>query len=179
MSVGPSEDPSERAVAVLTEALTSGTLDQIGDRLIYGNPSGIRTLQELEELKALTLRIQAETRHKTEENRHKTERLEEELKSLKGRVEILTAASEGYMDIRARFIDVYKRDRHDETPRPVARSIIQAGNIAAHHGDAVGDALLYERRKRTDERVYIELYGFPPGAVLRISKSSLKAILER
>ena len=40
------------------------------------------------------------------------------------------------------------------------------GNLIAHVGDAIGDAMLFDLDKRTDRGVYRELYGLDAGQVL-------------
>lgn len=53
---------------------------------------------------------------------------------------------------------------------------IQTGNSAAHDGDAVGDAFLFECDKRTDRTLYRELYGLDADQVLRYRTHFYKKI---
>ncbi|KAI9790270.1 MAG: hypothetical protein M1816_005295 [Peltula sp. TS41687] len=79
---------------------------------------------------------------------------------------VLAIASKGYMEIRAIWLDVYKRDRRLQRKPNYA-----ADHGAAREGDPVSDAHLYERRGRTDELIFRELYGFAPAKVLKIYAS--------
>ena len=43
---------------------------------------------------------------------------------------------------------------------------IREGNIIAYEGDALGDAILFDRDQRTDKSIYRELYGLDYQQVL-------------
>ena len=81
------------------------------------------------------------------------------LLSLEGRVTNLSLVSEGYLDIRMRFLDNYnKKVKHN--PAFQKTSSIEIGNLRAHGGDAVVDATLFRDNKRLqDPETYEELYG--------------------
>lgn len=87
----------------------------------------------------------------------------EEILTLKSRVGLLVQSSDGYLTIRRRFLDVYKRDVLGELTGSKA---IQEGNSIAYEGDALGDAVLFDRDHRTDARIYRELYGLDYKQVL-------------
>lgn len=89
----------------------------------------------------------------------------QQLKFLNSRVDTLLQFSQGYMNIRRRFLDVYKRDiKH--LPGYELTKAIRSGNSVAHDGDAVRDAFLFENDKRTDRTLYRELYGLDADQVL-------------
>ncbi|KAI9834703.1 MAG: hypothetical protein M1826_000106 [Phylliscum demangeonii] len=67
--------------------------------------------------------------------------------------------------IRNRFMATYRRDVLQD-PTQGDRGVIKAGNAAAHHGDLLGDATLYERGLRADEGTYVSLYGLSWAKVL-------------
>ena len=70
-----------------------------------------------------------------------------------------------YLSIWRRFLDVYQRDiKGREDIR--SSKMTQQGNQKAHHGDALGDALVFDRDKRSDRRLYRELYGLSYEQVL-------------
>ena len=76
--------------------------------------------------------------------------------------------SYGYRDSRSRFLSCYKRrlGLHDGQDRP----IIDAGNTAAHGGDALFDASLYQRGVCSDYDSFARVYGFSYTVVLRIRR---------
>ncbi|MCJ1223923.1 hypothetical protein MMC12_000566 [Toensbergia leucococca] len=49
----------------------------------------------------------------------------------------------------------------------------QQGNQKAHHGDALGDALVFDRDKRSDRRLYRELYGLSYEQVLTFHSATV------
>ncbi len=87
--------------------------------------------------------------------------------ALGGEIRSLAAASEGYLLIRQRFLDTFRRDVLGDTSH---QSAIVAGNQAAHHGDAETDALLYEKWRRSDRHLYYRIYGLAPEQILSQSK---------
>jgi uncharacterized protein (DUF3084 family) len=92
-----------------------------------------------------------------------------QIADLQDRVEILATDVEGYHGIRHRFTDTHRRD----VPRNVTEqeSIrINEGNIAAHEGDAIIDAMLYITHQRDDEDVLISLYGLTADQIWFLSK---------
>jgi hypothetical protein len=82
-------------------------------------------------------------------------------------MEKLKAASIGYRKIRHRFIDTFKRDVHGYRG-PDGRKRIDEGNVAAHHGDAVTDALLYSLLERDDVKALEDLYGLSAPEIERL-----------
>lgn len=111
-----------------------------GERLVLGNLTGLGVLHSVQNLKEDNKRSRAENSSYQE----RTQDAQSNIETLKGQVRMLITASEGYMDIRARFLDIYKHDWLRELPTPTSRAIIPAGNAAAHKGDAVKDAMLYD-----------------------------------
>jgi len=82
---------------------------------------------------------------------------------------VLKGTSEEYFMIRKRFLDVYRRDILKEAEAQGTQAI-KDGNRAAHHGDAVGDASLYEFGLREDEFLLFDIYGFSAREILSLSK---------
>ena len=93
------------------------------------------------------------------ESKNNSATQEHNLLALQGQVTDLTSISQGYLDIRMRFLDNYnkkvKRDpAFQQTPA------IEIGNQRAHGGDARVDAALFRDQKRPDDpETYKELYG--------------------
>ena len=90
---------------------------------------------------------------------------QEEHNETKRQLKTLRQLLEGYLDIRRRFFDLYRRDiKHLKENK--STNAIREGNSAAHDGDAVGDAFLFECDKRTDRTLFRELYGLDVDQVL-------------
>ena len=81
-----------------------------------------------------------------------------QISSLESRVRQLVQSSEGYLSTRRRFLDVYKRDIKAMNELKGSKAI-REGCRTAHEGDALGDAVLFDRDQRTDRSIYRELYG--------------------
>ncbi|RPA94596.1 hypothetical protein L873DRAFT_1814133 [Choiromyces venosus 120613-1] len=114
----------------------------------------------------------------------KVNSLEGEVKDLKGEVNelrdhvsTLRLAGQEYRRVRNRFISTFKRDKLDGVTQSDI-DIIREGNITAHGGDAVVDALLYEGVEgRHDTYVFKELYGMHPSDVKKITHKETLDIL--
>lgn len=82
-----------------------------------------------------------------------------QLEFLNPRMDTLRQFSEGYLDNRRRFFDIYRRDiKHPKEQSEMA--------MQPHDGDAVADAFLFECDKRTDRTTFRELYGLEADQVL-------------
>jgi hypothetical protein len=99
-----------------------------------------------------------------ERNRSEIAALRDDVATLKNTVKIheqklsvLVTQHQGYLTIRQRFIDTYKRDVLQARPQATFHNI-QAGNRAAHGGDAVTDAYLYSAGLRQDETIFMRMY---------------------
>lgn len=68
-------------------------------------------------------------------------------------VEVLNEASIGYRQTRNRFLDVYRRDVIGDPDARLTKPI-SVGNAAAHNGDAVVDAYLYQLGERQDTMLF-------------------------
>ncbi|KAG0133744.1 hypothetical protein HOY82DRAFT_639467 [Tuber indicum] len=91
---------------------------------------------------------------------------------------ILREAGPEYKSVRNRYLSVFKRDILKEILKPWDRTIIEAGNVTAHSGDAVIDALLYDGIEgRPDTYVFEALYGLHPFDVKRITRNETIKIL--
>ncbi|KAI9812981.1 MAG: hypothetical protein M1826_002572 [Phylliscum demangeonii] len=122
----------------------------------WGNHKGLTILEKLEKVDDLA--AESATLKAT------VDRVTDELALVK-------ASSDGYLQIRNRFVAVYRRQvLKDATPDD--RGLVDVGNGAAHDGDPVTDALLYQRGIRSDDRTYASLYGITWAKVLSCSKLS-------
>ena len=140
----------------------------VGDILVFGNQTGYSVLLDRDDLRGEVGRIKEQMKaqnQKLEEQSHKLEELYQ-------RLAVVSSASEGYLKIRSRFIDVFKRDVLGQD-FVFDRDTIEAGNKAAHHGDVLTDALLYTRNRRRDERIFLTIYGVSAAGALELGKSIL------
>ena len=112
----------------------------------------------------------AEQAAKSEEQATKLKEQEEELAVHSAQIESLTESSQGYLDIRHRFLEVFCRDVKQEKLESSAHHRIFVGNKAAHHGDAVTDAYLYTSGARTDQGTMEAIYGVTPALIDMLSK---------
>ena len=89
------------------------------------------------------------------------ERVEDkmEINCLKTEVRQLKESSDNYLCIRRRFLKTYIRDTKDANLSD--HKVIKKGNVVAQEGDALGDAMVYDKDRRQDESLYRELYGLP------------------
>ena len=97
--------------------------------------------------------------NEAQESKTKSSTQDHNLLALEDRVTDLTFISQGYIDIRMRFLDNYnKHVKHD--PAFQKTEAIQIGNDRAHGGDAKVDATLFRDQKRPeDPETFKELYG--------------------
>lgn len=82
---------------------------------------------------------------------------ERQLKFLNSGVDTLRQHSEGYLDIRRRFFDVYRRD---------IKHLKEKTSTKAIQPPVVADAFLFKCDKRTDRTLFRELYGLDADQIL-------------
>lgn len=68
------------------------------------------------------------------------------------------ATTESYFAVRSRFFAVFLRDRVGNTTR-TEQKLINEGDLAAHGGDPLTDAMMFKKRIRTDDKIFGLLYG--------------------
>ena len=71
--------------------------------------------------------------------------------------------------IRRRFIDYFQKGVL-KLPEYQRTDAIEAGNMIAHHGNAMSDAYLFQHDNRMDFQRYSQLYGFQFPQVLKYCK---------
>lgn len=155
------DDSEEYAKSRLRNACDDVTLDEIGDKFVYSNREGFRVLEQLTDL-------QREMRTSREKNENKFAILEKEMARLRLEVEGRWLQEEA-LAIRRRFIDCFKRDVL-KLPDYQRTDAIKAGNMIAHHGNAISDAYLFQHDNRMDFQTYSQLYGFQFPQVLKYCK---------
>lgn len=157
-------DVLELAKIKVNDEVDKSTVQPFGDGFALGNYKGLTLLESVDSLKRDVKRIDSEVKQLKAENQAKEEIVHEN----RQQIELLKQSSEGYLKIRKRYLDFYKRDILRINP---TTSDILSGNAAAHHGDAVTDATLYSIHHRSDQEVYRQLYGFGYKTVLKLRKS--------
>jgi chaperonin cofactor prefoldin len=169
----------ERLQACSNEATPDRTIGPVR----YENLKGISVLEKLDarletidilqsEVKSLEARGEdLEGRVKDLEDRVKD--LEGRVKDLEGTVVILSQCSDGYLQVCNRFFACFRRDKLAELSA-IDRKAIASENLHAHAGDALVDAVLYDKKIRRYEITFILLYGMAPGTVLELRESSCR-----
>ncbi len=159
------------------KALNNATWDSTDDKVVFGNSRGLTLLQERDALMRLPGRItllegQIKSIIDERDNNKEVMKLREEVKSLTHEVKDIKAIQQAILpitlQIRSRFIEVYKRDVLEN--EMIGYNAIARGNESAHTGNSVADALLYEQGIRTDRNIFTLLYGFTYDQVLVIRK---------
>jgi hypothetical protein len=145
-------------------------LDQVGERVAYGNSDGLAVLRERETLTEAKNKLEsiiAKCEAELEKRIYKAEIWQVD------EIAMLRQAAQGHYTLRRRFlaqlINVPSDD--DEGVRKKSKAIKQ-GNEVAHGGDAVSDAVIYHRGERTDADQYVRIYGMSWQQVLEIGKWS-------
>ena len=134
----------------------------------FTNPSGSSILEDIKTLKSdhLEMKKSIDAQFSKIDSQHSKNdalksgqiEMEARIDSLEERVRSLTTTSDGYLEIRRRFYDTYKRDIKGNTKfRHTAA--IQTGDKVAHGGDVLTDAIIFDRDGGGDVSIQRELYN--------------------
>jgi hypothetical protein len=151
------------AQQTLIAGLEDEAYGQTDDILVYGNTLGVELIKERDDYRSKQEVLTA----KVEGLNTKVSLLEDSKEELYGKIRDLSKACNGYLIIRHRFLDTFRRDILKEkawTP------MIQAGNAVAHDGDAITDASLYETNSRKDKSLMHKIYGLSAEQIRSLSK---------
>ena len=157
--------------------LESATLSQVGGSRVYGNSLGHSILAEREEYRSRWAALEEKVKELKDNSQRQVKELKDssqrQVKELNQRlgtqVQELKDASQGYLLIRQRFLDTFRRDILKDPEAKWTRAISE-GNKAAHHGDAVTDAGLFNSGSRKDDFLMLEIYGLSFHQILSLSK---------
>lgn len=167
------EDADVPSIAqdTMRQSLSRAVYDSVDDKVVFGNRAGIDLLQEKSTFHDRFNKLEEELSRLTKKIEFDSKKAEFDSKRTQARIDQLSAASNGYVMIRQRFLDTFRRDVLKD---PSARHppMIQAGNVAAHDGDAVTDATLFTTGARSDPGIMYTLYGMSADEVLSLSKYS-------
>ena len=136
--------------------------------LAYGNQRGLDLLEERECLLSTLAIEKKKTAAHLATHDTKIKNLENQVQQMSNQMQHMSHASNGYLKVRQRFLSTYRRDVLGDVSETTA-AVIRAGNRAAHDGDAVCDAGLYETQVRRDESIFIKLYGMRAAQVTSLS----------
>lgn len=167
LRVPPPEDPENFSKTSLRNELQNIRLGHNGDKVIFGNSEGESLLARLtatEKKFETSLSKDRITTQRIEKLERKVDENAMEIGSLKAHLRQYMQSSDNYLSIRRRFLEVYQRDVKGGEFRD--HKAIQKGNIVAHEGDALGDAMVYTRDGRQDRKLFRELYGLDHTQVL-------------
>lgn len=163
----------EKALSLFGEAAAEGHYEQADDRTLFGNNAGTRLLERDARRDADMDTMKAQIKSLME----KTEVKDAEVQLLRVRFDSLAQQCGGFRALRHRFLEIVRDSNlvkeDPETDKTVSWPRIHAGDdAAAHHGDAVADAMLYTdgADRRHDVRLMVVLYGFLPATILKLSK---------
>jgi len=147
----------------ITQDLRAHELDE---EIYFGNDKGLEKIDESNHLKIKERSTEEKLSYLIERDAIH----EASIDQLRAEVRVLRASAEGYVQIRARFIENFRK--HVLNEAPINPNIIRTGNVAAHEGDAVADALLYRTERRSDQHIFRLLYGFTHDEVLKLEALS-------
>ncbi|KAL2059455.1 hypothetical protein ABVK25_000748 [Lepraria finkii] len=166
----PLQDPEPLIKLRLRDRAEHITMGQAGNKLVYANSGGHGVLGELADMKMKLDILIAET-SQIDEHQKEIDEYQKKNSSLESRVKLLTQTSERYLSIRRRFLDIYKRDIKGIEELKGSKAI-REGNQIAHEGDALWDAMLFDRDQRKDKTTYRDLYGLDYSQVLDFQDSA-------
>ncbi|PUU79576.1 hypothetical protein B9Z19DRAFT_930805, partial [Tuber borchii] len=170
--VGEEDKMKEVAEKAFREELDNENLEvmHVRDDVFVGNRRGLRLAEMKAMLDAHESKVTFLQGHVKELEEHVKE-LEDNDKALTARVSSLSLAVYEYKQIRRRFISSFKVTKLPEAVEQSDHDIVREGNLVAHGGDAVIDALLYEGiGGREDIYAFQQLYGLHPAdVVLRLT----------
>jgi hypothetical protein len=168
----PRVDIQTLARNTLQNAFNDAMNGQTRDRIVCRNPLGLELVAGKDRVNSRLDALEAEcAAHRAEIAAHRARIAALEEKAVQHQIHIqhLTAAGEGYFKIRQRFLNVFRRDVLQD-PAAQWTPMINAGNAAAHYGDAITDAGIFKSGVRKDASLMVKVYGLTPSQVLSLSK---------
>lgn len=147
--ITPNDDVTEVALSIMESAINGAGVGQAGDECTCGNEEGRSLLYDLSDVKAEQQRQSENWERNWEKFESRQNQDKERIKSLEDRISYLLHSSNGYHDIRHRFLDNFITLG---TTDPPSRVRIEKGNMAAHWGVVIADAELYTSGERFDKR---------------------------
>ncbi|KAK2798336.1 hypothetical protein FQN51_007736 [Onygenales sp. PD_10] len=159
------------AAKAIAEAIEDVAYSQTRDDLLYSSRLGLELINERDDFKENVARLDARL-DKLQEGYNRLEtsnnRLRNSTDQLQQQVRTLASACDGYLSIRQRFLETTLRDK---LGGDYASKRIHDGNVAAHHGDVLTDATLYERGLRNDKGTFRAIYGISYSDALELERA--------
>ncbi|KAK2805979.1 hypothetical protein FQN50_005994 [Emmonsiellopsis sp. PD_5] len=173
-----SEDIKMPAAKAITEAMEDAAYSQTGDDLLCGSRLGLELIKERDDFNENVARLDARL-DKLQEGYNQLKTSNDQLQQqvdwlqnsndlLQQQVRTLSSACNGYLSIRQCFLETTLRDKLGVD---YGSKRIRAGNAAAHHGDVLTDATLYERSLRSDKGTFGAIYGISYCDVLKLEQA--------
>ncbi|PUU78631.1 hypothetical protein B9Z19DRAFT_1193183 [Tuber borchii] len=170
---GTSKSMKHYAKGSLEKALNTEALEikTVKKHLYIGNPKGLDLVGVFQRLETLIAEqkeitsLHGKISDQSEEISKQRQILDLTDASQEDRLRTLLDSKESYLDLRDRFVSIFKRDKlHNATRRD--HLIIAQGNAIAHGGDITSDKFLYFTRRRTDPAAFKKLYGVLPDQLM-------------
>lgn len=180
----PSESGLESTVKLRMKAEADNmSSDFYGNSTTWVNPRGHGLMDRLQHMERRFAQLDAALLEIAS--------LKVEVEDRKAKVKCLTRLSDGYLVIRRRFVELYRKDKMGKSFQRIQYMVeaneteinftgmtelesspaIRQGNISAREGDALGDAVLFDKDPSLSPRVYSDLYGLTHQQVLDFSRS--------
>ncbi|KAB8235269.1 uncharacterized protein BDW43DRAFT_309635 [Aspergillus alliaceus] len=179
-------DTDARSTAVLATktdiALESDMIAVLYDNMYTGNDKGLGIVREHARIPALKTKLKGLERQ--------LNKSDDKLKEMMDRFsELHNAFNRQAQQTDVRFLSTFRRDFMDDESRE-SQKVIDKGNIAAHHGFFMADAMLYDPEgfkdehgqqfpPRTDQDTFKLLYGVDPSLAEKIDYTPTVQVLER
>ncbi|GIK00025.1 hypothetical protein Aspvir_004038 [Aspergillus viridinutans] len=176
----------------LAECLDTDELhsEVLYDNMYTGNDKGLGIVREHARIPALETKLEGLQKELYDERKERRDQFSE-LHNAFNRLAQQTDArfSVRYADIRSRFLSTFRRGFMDDESRE-DQKVIDQGNVAAHHGFFMADAMLYDPEgfinkhsqqfpPRTDLDTFKLLYGVDPSLAKKIDYTPTVQVLER
>ncbi|KAK2781045.1 hypothetical protein FQN52_001936 [Onygenales sp. PD_12] len=158
------------AAKAIAEAIEDAAYSQTRDDLLYSSRLGLELINERDDFKENVARLDVRL-DKLQEGYNRLENSNNRLRNSTDQlqqVRTLASACDGYLLIRQRFLETTLRDK---LGGDYASKRIHDGNVAAHHGDVLTDATLYERGLRNDKGTFRAIYGISYSDALELERA--------
>ncbi|KAL7275212.1 hypothetical protein RUND412_001861 [Rhizina undulata] len=158
------------------QALEELHVGVVRGEMVVGNRRGLNLAGLSTRVRILEDEV-AGQKEKATLQKEKTTLQEAEIAELKDQVLTLRLSMKEYRRVRNWFISTFKRDKLNNADGSDIKSI-QEGNVTAHGGDAIVNALLYKGPDgRRDASAFEKLYGLNPLRVLAIKHKPTIAVM--
>jgi hypothetical protein len=156
-----SDKIAQRARKEVERGTVDATVNRSNDTIRWGNSKGLSALEEIENMKKQVKFLQ-EFRTSALVTMNTSDASNAKLTA---DVQALKLSTDSFLTVRSRCFAIFLRDKIQRCSRTDAK-VIKDGNVAAHEGDPLVDAMMYKKGVRSDHRTFTLLYGMPWQQVL-------------